>query len=46
MLLVRLGTGLVMSAVLALATTLVVHALFAKILLVPLPWGIMQPVAW
>lgn len=45
-LLVRLGTGWVASVGIAAATTLLLHALFAKLLLVPLPWGILQPFAW
>jgi putative tricarboxylic transport membrane protein len=31
---------------LALALTLAVHAAFAKGLKVPLPWGLLQPIAW
>lgn len=45
-LLVRLGTGWGASIVIAVATTLIIHTLFAKVLLVPLPWGILLPVAW
>ena len=45
-LLIRLGTRPVLSAAIALAATLVIHALFAKLLLVPLPWGWLQPIAW
>ncbi len=45
-LLVRLGTGWVPSIVIATVTTLVIHTLFAKILLVPLPWGVLLPLAW
>ncbi|MGI9386651.1 MAG: tripartite tricarboxylate transporter TctB family protein [Methyloligellaceae bacterium] len=46
MLLVRLGSSWLISVVAAMATTLVIHTLFAKVLLVPLPWGILLPVAW
>lgn len=46
LLLYRLGTGLLASFLLALLTTLVMHSLFAKLLLVPLPWGILLPIAW
>tara|TARA_R110002094_G_scaffold1589_7_gene6931 strand:- start:529 stop:1002 length:474 start_codon:yes stop_codon:yes gene_type:complete len=34
------------SVVIAIITTFVIHTLFAKLLLVPLPWGILLPVAW
>jgi putative tricarboxylic transport membrane protein len=30
----------------ALVTTLVIHAAFYKLLKVPLPWGLLQPLAW
>ncbi len=45
-LLVRLGTGLLASLTIAAISTLVIHTLFAKVLLVPLPWGLLLPVAW
>ncbi len=45
-LLVRFGTPLVTSLSVAAAATLVVHTLFARFLLVPLPWGLLQPIAW
>jgi len=45
-LLVRFGSGWRTSLILATATTFIIHTLFAKILLVPLPWGILLPVAW
>jgi putative tricarboxylic transport membrane protein len=40
------GSGLVTSLAVAVLTTLGIQALFARVLLVPLPWGILQPVAW
>lgn len=40
------GCGLVTSLAVAVVTTLGIQALFARALLVPLPWGILQPVAW
>lgn len=43
---IRLGARAVIAIPAALATTLVIHTLFAKILLVPLPWGVLLPVAW
>jgi len=46
LLLVRLGSSLVKSIGIAAVTTLAIHAVFAKLLLVPLPWGVLQPVAW
>lgn len=45
-LLFRFGTPLVASISVAAATTLVIHTLFARFLLVPLPWGLLQPIAW
>ncbi len=45
-LLLRFGSGWLASAVIAITTTFVIHTLFAKLLLVPLPWGILLPVAW
>lgn len=45
-LLVRLGSSWLTSIVVAVATTLIIHSLFAKVLLVPLPWGILLPFAW
>jgi len=30
----------------AVVTTLVIHAGFYKLLKVPLPWGVLQPIAW
>jgi putative tricarboxylic transport membrane protein len=40
------GSGWVAAAVIATLTTLCIHTLFARVLLVPLPWGLLQPVAW
>jgi len=45
-LLVRLGSGALVSIAIAVVTTLLIHSVFAKVLLVPLPWGILQPFAW
>ncbi|MFK7751096.1 MAG: tripartite tricarboxylate transporter TctB family protein [Sedimentitalea sp.] len=46
LLLIRFGSGWITSIVVAVVTTFVIHTLFAKLLLVPLPWGILLPVAW
>ena len=46
LLLVRLGSSLTLSVVIAAVATMVIHTLFAKFLLVPLPWGLLLPVAW
>lgn len=43
---IRFGSSWPGSIVLAVVTTLIIHTLFAKVLLVPLPWGILLPVAW
>ncbi len=40
------GCRLTTSLAVAVVTTLGIQALFARALLVPLPWGILQPVAW
>lgn len=45
-LLVRFGSSWASSILIAVITTFVIHTLFAKLLLVPLPWGILLPVAW
>lgn len=45
-LLVRFGSTWRTSIIVAVATTFIIHTLFAKVLLVPLPWGILLPVAW
>ena len=46
LLLHRLGTSWIHSLLLSAATTLIIHTLFAQVLLVPLPWGILLPIAW
>jgi putative tricarboxylic transport membrane protein len=40
------GSGFAAALVIAALSTLGIHALFARVLLVPLPWGLLQPVAW
>ena len=45
-LLMRFGVGPGRSFLAAVIATLVIQALFARFLLVPLPWGLLQPVAW
>jgi len=40
------GSGLLTAVVIAALTTFGIQALFARVLLVPLPWGLLQPVAW
>lgn len=45
-LLVRLGSSLLTSVIIATISTMLIHTLFAKLLLVPLPWGLLLPVAW
>ncbi|MEP0942224.1 MAG: tripartite tricarboxylate transporter TctB family protein [Rhizobiaceae bacterium] len=42
----RLDSTWLISVIVAIATTLVIHTLFAKVLLVPLPWGLLLPIAW
>jgi len=45
-LLLRFGSSWTSSILIAAITTFAIHTLFAKLLLVPLPWGILLPVAW
>ncbi len=45
-LLMRFGSGPIQAVAIAAATTLVIHEIFAGALLVPLPWGVLQPIAW
>lgn len=45
-LMIRLRASVAVSIIVAVVTTLVIHTLFAKLLLVPLPWGVLLPVAW
>lgn len=45
-LMVRFGVRLQSAVLMAAASTLIIHTAFYKILLVPLPWGILQNVAW
>lgn len=45
-LLVRFGSTWKTSVIVAVVTTGIIHTLFAKVLLVPLPWGILLPIAW
>ncbi len=42
----RFGVGLGASLFAAVTATLAIHEVFAGILLVPLPWGLLQPIAW
>ncbi len=41
-----LGRSLRSSAAVALGVTLLIHTVFAKLLLVPLPWGLLRAFAW
>ncbi len=45
-LLTRFGCRLPTSLAIAAVVTLVIHTVFYKLLLVPLPWGILEPVEW
>ena len=45
-LMLRFGSSLRASLTVAVATTFAIHTVFAKVLLVPLPWGILLPIAW
>ena len=41
-----LRVHVVRAAVIAIAMTLIIHYAFYKLLRVPLPWGVLQSVAW
>ena len=45
-LMLRFGVKVLTATAMSLASTLVIHFLFYKVLLVPLPWGLLQPIAW
>ncbi len=45
-LMVQFGSRWFTAAGIGLAATLVIHAVFYKLLLVPLPWGILEPLQW
>lgn len=45
-LLLRFGVGLGRSVMLAAALVAVTHAVFYSLLSVPLPWGLLEPLAW
>ncbi len=45
-LMVRFGARWITAVGIGLAATLVIHTLFYKFLLVPLPWGILEPLQW
>ncbi|MEX2519183.1 MAG: tripartite tricarboxylate transporter TctB family protein [Paracoccaceae bacterium] len=45
-LMIRLGTSAMLSVAVAVAATFFIHTMFAKLLLVPLPWGVLLPIAW
>jgi putative tricarboxylic transport membrane protein len=42
----KLGVRWGLAVPAALVATLVVHSLFYKMMRVPLPWGLLQPLAW
>ena len=46
MLMARLRGGWISSAVIAAAVTLVIHQIFYGLLLVPLPWGVLESVVY
>jgi putative tricarboxylic transport membrane protein len=42
----KFGVGARRALVTAVVATLVIHLLFYKLLRVPLPWGVLEPLAW
>ena len=45
-LMLQFGSRWFTAAGIGLAATLVIHTIFYKVLLVPLPWGILEPLQW
>ena len=45
-LMLRFGVRILPATVMSVPSTLIIHFLFYKVLLVPLPWGLLQPIAW
>jgi putative tricarboxylic transport membrane protein len=45
-LMVRFGCRWLTAAAIGLVATLIIHTAFYKFLLVPLPWGILEPLQW
>jgi putative tricarboxylic transport membrane protein len=44
--LLSLRVGLVTALTVSVVASLAIHTLFSKVFLVPLPWGVLQSVAW
>lgn len=44
--LLSLRVNLLTAALVAVIASLAIHTLFSKVFLVPLPWGILQSIAW
>ncbi|WP_424931850.1 tripartite tricarboxylate transporter TctB family protein [Amaricoccus macauensis] len=44
--LLSLRVDLLTAGLVAVTASLAIHTLFSKVFLVPLPWGVLQPVAW
>ena len=42
----RFGLSMRLTATLSIVATFVIHTVFYKYLLVPLPWGLLDPIAW
>lgn len=45
-LLVLFGNRITVALAVAIVATVVIHLFFYKLLLVPLPWGLLEPFAW
>ena len=45
-LLTQFGARVPVAAGVAIVATLAIHTVFARVLLVPLPWGLLAPIAW
>lgn len=46
LLMLQLGVRPIVAALTAVGMSLFIHSLFVKFLLVPLPWGLLDPIAW
>lgn len=42
----QLGVKTLTAALTSVATSVLIHSFFVKFLLVPLPWGLLAPIAW
>lgn len=44
--LLSLRVGVLTATLVSVTASLAIHTLFSKVFLVPLPWGLLEPIAW